>query len=276
MRKRMENDWKTVCFDRTGRVALFILTIFLLSGCVSHVKELRDAQDQFNTAASLENQMKLDPRNIDASAVGSITASYRLSLTMISNLIDKNRGDLEKDKLLGVAYTLKALTEWRLGDYTSARTTAALGRQLPEGSLFPRDRALLEALPGLIKNDQAYQHLVEGTYLYVDIKRLLTESLRDLDGGMKVGSAGENLRLFFLVSKLAVLKNWLDLTGDSKIKKPPDFKDEIEHEEWCGAAKPTWALFTSETQKVKNGQEAEEFNLWWGRVLGLPEACENP
>jgi hypothetical protein len=276
MRKRMETDWKAVWSEGTCRVALLIFAIFLLSGCVSHVKDLRDAQDQFNTAASLENQMKLDPRNIDASAVGSITASYRLSLTMISNLIDKNKGDLEKDNLLGVAYTLKALTEWRLGDYTSARTTAALGRQLSEASLFPRDRALLEALPGLIKNDQAYQHLVEGNYPYVDIKRLLTESLRDLDEGMKVGSAGENLRLFFLVSKLAVLKNWLDLTGDNKIKKPTDFKDEIEHEEWCRAAKPTWALFTSETQRAKKGQEAEEFSLWWGRVLGLPEACENP
>ena len=276
MRRRMETVWKTVCSEGTGRVALLILAIFLLSGCVSHVKDLRDAQDQFNMAASLENQMKLDPRNIDASAVGSITASYRLSLTMISNLLDKNKGDLEKDNLLGVAYTLKALTEWRLGDYTSARTTAASGKQLPEGSLFPRDRALLEALPGLIKNDQAYQHLVEGNYPYVDIKRLLTESLRDLDEGMKVDSAGENLRLFFLVSKLAVLKNWLDLTGDDKIKKPLGFKDEIEHEEWCGVAKPVWAFFTSEAERNKKGQEAEEFNLWWGRALGLPEACETP
>ncbi len=276
MRTRSETDWKTVCSEGAGRVALFILAIFLLSGCVSHVQELRQAQDQFNMAASLENQMKLDPRNIDASAVGSVTASYRLSLTMISDLIDKKKGDLEKDSLLGVAYTLKALTEWRLGDYSSARTTAASGRQLPEGSLFPRDRALLDALPGLIKNDQAYQHLTEGNYPYTDIKRLLTESLRDLDEGMKVGSAGENLRLFFLLSKLAVLKNWLDLTGDSKIKRPDDFKDEIEHEEWCRAAKPTWVLFTSETQRTRKGQEAEDFNLWWGRVLGLPQACENP
>jgi hypothetical protein len=276
MGRRMAKGCGIGYVEGTLRVVLCVIGIVLLGGCVSHVKELRDAQDQFNTAASLENQLKLDPRNIDASAIGSITASYRLSLTTVSNLIDKNKGDFEKDKLLGVAYTLKALTEWRLGDYNSARTTADSGRQLPEGTLFPRDRALLEALPGLIKNDQAYQHLAEGNYLYVDIKRLLTDSLKDIDEGMKVGSAGENLRLFFLVSKLAVLKNWFDLREDKRIKKPAGFREEAEREEWCRAAKPIWAAFTAETERAKNGQEAEEFSGWWGMLLGLPEGCENP
>lgn len=276
MRRRTGKGWKIGRFQGTLRVVLCIIWIVLLAGCVSHVNELRDAQDQFNMAASLENQLKLDPRKTDAAAVGSITASYRLSLTTISELIDKKKRDLEKDKLLGVAYTLKALTEWRLGDYNSARTTAALGRQLPEDMLFPRDRALIEALHGLIKNDQAYQHMAEGNYPYKDIKNLLTDSLRDIDGGMKLGSAGENLRFFFLVSKLAVLKNWLDLTGDERIKKPAGFKDEIEHQEWCGAAKPTWTLFTSETKRTMKGQEADEFNGWWGGLLALPEACEEP
>ena len=78
------------------------------------------------------------------------------------------------------------------------------------------------------------------------------------------------------VSNLAVLKNWLDLTGDERIKKPAVFKDEIEHQEWCGAAKPTWTLFTSETKRTMKGQEADEFNGWWERLLGLPEACEEP
>ena len=261
--------------EGTFRVALCVLGIALLGGCVSHVKELRDAQDQFNTGASLENQWKLDPRNIDASAIGSITASYRLSLATVSDLIDKKKGDLEKDNLLGVAYTLKALTEWRLGDYTSARTTASLGRQLPEGTLYPRDRALIEALPGLIKNDQAYQHLVEGNYPYGDIKNLLRDSLKDLDEGMKVRSAGENLRLFFFFSKLAVLKNWLDLKGDTTIKKPAGFKDQAEHEEWCGAAKPIWEAFTSETKRTRKGGEAEQFSEWWGGLLALPQACQN-
>ena len=275
MGRRMGKGCKIGRFEGTLRVALCVIGIALLGGCVSHVKELRDAQDQFNMAASLENQLKLDPRNIDASAIGSITASYRLSLTTVSNLIEKNKDDLEKDRLLGVAYTLKALTEWRLGDYTAARTTAASGRQLPEGTLFPRDRALLEALPGLIKNDQAYQHIAEGNYPYWDIKKLLTDSLKDLDEGMKVGSAGENLRLFFLVSKLAVLKNWLDLKGDTTIKKPAGFKDQAEHEEWCGAAKPIWEAFTSETKRTRKGGEAEQFSEWWGGLLALPQACQN-
>ena len=78
------------------------------------------------------------------------------------------------------------------------------------------------------------------------------------------------------VSKLAVLKNWLDLTGDERIKKLAVFKDEIEHEECCGAAKPTWTLFTSETKRTMKGQETDEFNIWWGRLLALPEACEEP
>ena len=40
---------------------LLAISLFLLMGCVSHIKDLRDVQDQFNNAATLENQMKWTP-----------------------------------------------------------------------------------------------------------------------------------------------------------------------------------------------------------------------
>ncbi|MBP1739930.1 MAG: hypothetical protein H6Q48_2223, partial [Deltaproteobacteria bacterium] len=87
---------------------LILLFVVLMSGCVSHIQTLRDAQDEFNRAAFIENAIKMDPKQGDVVTLGNINASYRLSLKILSDLIAEKRADLEKDNLVGVAYTLKA------------------------------------------------------------------------------------------------------------------------------------------------------------------------
>lgn len=67
---------------------------------------------------------------------------------------------LEEDGLRGNALTLRALAQWRLGLYDKARATADEGRRTAGRQIHPRDAALLAALPGLIKNDQAYQKIL--------------------------------------------------------------------------------------------------------------------
>lgn len=260
-------------------VTLFIALLLSVTGCISHVKELRDAQDQFNTAASLENQFKIDPMRGDPVSLNNIANSYRQSLKTVSELIDKKKGDLEKDNMLGLAYTLKALAEWRLGDYKAADNTADMAKQL---GVLPRDRAVLESLRGLMKNDQAYMQMMKikypdastKRYTYGEVKDLLTGALKDMDSGMTTDSAGENIRLYFLVSKLIVLKNWADLFGMvlNKQIEAPSFNLTTERLEWCSYAQPVWTLFLVETGRML-GVEATPFQQLWGSRVGMPEGC---
>ncbi len=51
---------------------------------------------------------------------------------------------------------------------------------------------MVEALRGLIKNDQAYAHMVGRDYPYEDIKTLLNDSLGDMDRALGIhGDRGE-------------------------------------------------------------------------------------
>jgi len=256
-----------------GRSGFLILVfVLLLSGCVSHIQTLRDAQEEFNRAASLENALKMDPRQGDVATLGNIHASYRLSLKILSDLIVENRTDLEKDNLIGVAYTLKALTEWRLGEYQAALGTVRVVKDYPDNTLLPRDKAMAEALRGLIKNDQAYAHMVARNYSYGDIKTLLNESLGDMDKGLAVPGAGENLRLYLVMAKLSGLKNWLDLKGDRGFPKPASFNEAAEKQEWCEQAKPVWNHFGTEINRLGT-QEAVSLEQIWANRLGMPGAC---
>lgn len=251
---------------------LILLFVALLSGCVSHLQTLRDAQDEFNRAASLENALKMDPKQGDVVTLGNINASYRMSLKILSDLIVEKRAELENDNLIGVAYTLKALAEWRLGEYQDALTTIRRVKEYPANTLSPRDLAMVEALRGLIKNDQAYAHMVSRDYPYEDIKTLLNDSLGDLDRGLGIRGAGENLHLYLLTGKLGVLKNWLDLKGDRGLPKPVSFNEAIEKREWCEKAKPVWNQFVIEINRLGT-QEAASLERGWATRLGMPGAC---
>jgi len=254
---------------------LLAISLFLLMGCVSHIKDLRDVQDQFNNAATLENQMKMDPRKGDAVTLTAITASYSMSLKSVSELIENKQADLEKDKLLGVAYTIKALAAWRLGDFQMAEKTATTAINMDQKSkiLLPRDRAMLGALRGLMKNDQAYLKMKNPDSSYGEIKTLLMDSISEIQAGMTVEGGGENLRLYFLTSQMSALRNWKLLRTDPPRTKPQPFDEEAERKEWCNQTKPIWGAFEGEVHRVMEMEEAGQFIRWWGLRLGMPQGC---
>jgi len=193
--------------------------LFIISGCVSHIKELREAQNHFNAAAQLENQLKSDPMSFDPGSSDALAittqanASYHLSLKMLTELIDNRKKDLQDDNLLGTAYTLKALAEWRIGNYDDAMNTVATVES--EGvKLFPRDGALVKALSGLIKNDQAYSHMASRDYDYTKIKSLLKSSINDIKDNI---AGSDSLRLYLAIVQMVILKNWTDLRGIQRL-----------------------------------------------------------
>jgi tetratricopeptide (TPR) repeat protein len=253
-------------------VVILVLWVGFFAGCASHVGQLREAQNEFNKASTLENEIRLDPNMGNAVNLSGLAASYRLTVQMISELIAREKGNLKKDKLIGVAYSLKALAEWRLGDYGAAVNTINSAEKYPEDMLFPRDRALLAALRGFIKNSQAYNHMAGGDYPYEDIKGLLWESLGDIQKGMAIQDAEDNLRVYFITSKLAVLKNWVDLNGDRTINKPASFDEVKAKEEWCHQMKPVWDMFVKEMERAGSTADSA-LQAWWGKRLGMPGAC---
>ena len=234
------------------RFCVLLLLSFLIAACVSHVKELREAQSQFNQAASLENELQIAMEAGDAIAMSAmVNSSYRQTVKILSDLLDTKRQPLQEDNLLGTAYTLKAYAEWRLGDYEAAVTTSTAAL---EAKLFPRDLALITALRGLIKNDQAYYHMQEKDYGYRDIKTLLEEALEDITKGLATAGKEENIRIYLLLSELIVLKNWTDLRGEPRNfarEIPADFNKQTEISAWCRSAQPVWAVFQEEVNRLR-------------------------
>jgi hypothetical protein len=143
--------------------SLYVLSIsiliFLLSSC-AHLSYLDAAQDSFNEGASLENEIRLSTN----SSPGISPAFYYNRAYVDVNKALKGGGEkkLQNDQLLGHAYSLKALCEWKLGQYQTAIETGNLakGRFLAlsnQGVKLPRDLTLMKALPDIIAIDTVAQ-----------------------------------------------------------------------------------------------------------------------
>jgi hypothetical protein len=272
---------KTASFTRRFHFIIpglsILLVIFLTTGCVSHVKTLRDAKDQFNTAVSLENQLRFDSEPQDSLRLSwQISDSYQMAVKMLTDLINSKKKDLLKDDLLGSAYTVKAYAEWRLGDFEAALKTLEEVKGHPDIRLWQCDQALIHALPGLIKNDQAFSHMKSKDYPYPDIKRLLKDGLDDIDQGLRTIQNDRNLRLYLTLTELVLLKNWMDLSGNpgEYVKEiPADYVFEVEHESYCNAANPIWNQFIEEIDRLRQ-EDANALKTNWGRNLSMPSGCE--
>ncbi len=257
--------------------AAFIFSILLVfsGGCVSHITELREAQQQFNLAATLENQLRLDPLHSDALTItGHAEVSYLITLKTLNRLLETKKAALEKDNLLGTVYTLKALTEWRLARYSDAKKTVDTITLHYMDSLFSRDRVLIKALRGLIKNDQAYRHMKKRDYKYKEIRHLLAESVQNIQEAIATAAEDHNLRVYLTISQLAALKNWKDLRTDPEYKdlRPADFDHRKELDNWCNVANPVWSRFTKEMDSIET-DDAMSMKNWWARRLSMPQAC---
>lgn len=159
---------------------LLLLGLLLAATACQSTNHLREAQDAFNNAATRDNQTQLanfrlssNPGipngewnqspglKLDNSVVGmaSSRAGYAAALLSLEHLSSKDVAQLKEDKLWGTALTLKALAQWRLGKFDDALNTVHEAEKSADGQIYPRDAALLTALPGLIEIDYAYTQL---------------------------------------------------------------------------------------------------------------------
>jgi tetratricopeptide (TPR) repeat protein len=149
-------------FGPVRRVVLVFAAVVALSGC-PEINHFREAQNAFNDAAELENRLRLNI--VDRTAVANadrgtlearVRAGYASALVSLSAAEDDQAKVLKDNRLYGNMLVLRALAQWRLGDLAAAEKTAVEAAQLSDDKIFPRDKALALAMPGLIENDQAF------------------------------------------------------------------------------------------------------------------------
>lgn len=220
------------------RYLLAAILILCLTGCQS-INHLREAQDSFNSAAAMENRIRLEPL---AGASGlesklkepadqvladfnSVRSGYASTLLSLGKLSGKDERALKADRLWGVVLTLKSMAQWRLKDYDAALRTAEESGLQAADQLYPRDAALLAALPGLIKIDLAYDKIAAMQPGHTEANRLLLDKeIRPRLVGLTVSDdknavyilrqarikAGANhpINVYLIQSQLAAYRNY--------------------------------------------------------------------
>ena len=230
---------------RTRRVVLIVLATMaaLAAGCAT-ANGLREAQDAFSRAAiaetraraALEPKMLIDAVKPGASVDGPLArgqpidvpadpavelavarAGYAATVRAISAI--EGERQLKADKLLGTALTLKALAQWRLGLYAEAVRTAERADREAGDQLFPRDRALVVALPGLIRNDEAFRKIYrdwpaeQRAGVFQEVLRLLDTSHAVLQAARATAAAADATHpvlVYLIQSQLATYQNRRD------------------------------------------------------------------
>jgi tetratricopeptide (TPR) repeat protein len=198
-----------------------LVTFLWVSGC-STTNHLREAQDAFNKAAALDNQLRVDPLSLDQKDETLLTMGmnknnlYASVINSLNKLAESDIQQYKTDKLWGNVLALKAMAQWRLGDFDSARKTAGEAKEL-ESQLHPRDRALIRSLPGLIKIDEAFSkiylnpgQLPEGktkSQNFKEIKQLLESGVDDIEKVRAIVNRDHPVQSYLLQSQLAAYVN---------------------------------------------------------------------
>lgn len=200
----------------------------LLSSCSPYLNHFQTAQQSFNQAAEAENVLKTNP---NASATVIPESNYRMARTFIMKAMGDTKDeqtkhdktDLAKDGLLLNAYTIKALSEWKLGMYQEAiRTSRACKLTFgnDESVQNQRDYIIIMALEPLIYNDSIEQYIGG-----LDIKQGKSElsvmdktSLENLKKGFDIIkeqraelTPDHPVQTYLLISQLSLAKNWKNL-----------------------------------------------------------------
>ncbi len=197
-------------------VAIAVLVV-LAAGCAS-VNRLREAQDAFNQAAAAENALRFDavasPEGgaSDTAALWSVARNgYASALLSLEKLDGDDQRRLREDGLWGTTLTLKALSQWRLGLFSKALATAEEAKTQASDQMYPRDRAVLAALPGLIKTDQAYDQVLHNTPVS-EVEELLiggNGAVANIQSARAMADKSHPVQIYLIQAQLAAYRNFM-------------------------------------------------------------------
>jgi hypothetical protein len=201
---------RSLIWNQAIRLFSVALLTLLVTGCVS-VNRLHEAQDSFNQAAAAENAARLDANpSAAAASLVSVRAGYASALLSLAKLEPKDEQSLQQDGLWSTALTLKALCQWRLGQYNQALDSANAAQTTTTNQLYPRDRALLVALPGLIKTDQAYAKIFSNAPM-AEVEALLTGpngAIADIQNARALTDTNHPVQIYLIQAQLAAYRNF--------------------------------------------------------------------
>lgn len=224
----MKQLFKNPILTATGRTLSCALLAAIVASCAS-INHLRDAQSAFNEAATAELKATFDTTTAmeDASTSdllgnwANARAGYGSALLSLDRITAKDENTLKTEKLWGAKLALEALCHWKLGDYEQATQTAKEAQKTDQ--LFPRDRALMAALPGLVMTDYAYDLLtaspqpVPGSADLTNLVHKASALLIGPDGAIAVIQAARSVdiveaehpvHVFLLQAQLAAYRNY--------------------------------------------------------------------
>lgn len=205
------------CWASLALLALAIVG----NGCAS-VNRLREAQESFNEAAAEDNKLRFEDALQERPSAGALIQNttiqngYASALLSLEKLEAKDVNRLKQDKVWGNVLALKALAQWRLGLLDKALTTAREVQQAGADQVHPRDRALLLALPGLIKTDEAFAALqrlpatpdaAQRAATLGNVQLLVADAGNAIDQGRAAADLGHPVHVYLIQAKLAALRN---------------------------------------------------------------------
>lgn len=272
-------------FARIKSSFIAIILALTLSSC-SHLMYLDSAQQNFNRAAALDNEMRFNPR---ADVPASPSLYYSTAHAFAEKAL-QNKSALKKDDVLANAYSIKALSEWKLYRYDAAKASAKLAlleyQTLEEDKklFMPRDKALMEALPFLTDLDQSKRGLYTffaGTmpgyeqakdhYLSnifhpdADKSPVLETAVSKIETIRSQLDGNNDLALYFVSSQLAGLKTWSDAL---------DFVRQSANKDnaLTDSAKQEAKAFAAEQYKLHIKPQKEKLLSSLGLLMPKPEA----
>ena len=257
-----ERSWKRAA----ATVLLTLAAAFSLAACgVSHIQTLREAEQTFSRAAEMDNRERLEGSGAMALA-GGAASGYRLAARMVSDLVVEKGSELKQDNLLCTAYLIEAMSLWRLGEDAAAAEAAKQGEACaPAGAAqaaVPRDRALLHAVPGLIRIDQADALARNGTASDKEFERGKTEIDKALDILKKAEdmvAPDHPVKGYLLISELAALRVWQVAITREKLVDPQRSQEQVA---FNGQAEKTWLAYRYYLKCHLNREEDTGVTNW--------------
>ena len=261
------------CFvERTIACFAVVLLVALAAGCAS-VNRLREAQDAFNQAAASENALRFDSTQplgsaSDAPASWSVARNgYASALLSLEKIDTEDQKRLRADGLWGTALTLKALSQWRLGLFSKAIATAEEAERSAGDQIYPRDRAVLAALPGLIKTDQAYAKILATNTALANIAALLigeNGAVANVQTGREIADKNHPVQVYLIQAQLAAYRNFQVAT------------DRLNNRATVPADHPARAKANAQLKELdavlkaqKAGQPGQDLVNYWSQLCAL-------
>lgn len=260
------------------RLAGVCAAVWLLSGCgVAHIRGLREAEDSFNRAAALENQQRLGD-DTSVRGLGAAATGYRLAEQISDSLIREKSGKLREDNLLCTAYVIRAMSLWRLGNHLASVRVAEEGKSCAQGAAadaVPREMAVLHAVPGLARIDQANALVANNTHDPVEFTTVKTEAqaalgiLQSADGRVP---SDHPVRAYFFMSQLAAIRAWHSaVTSESlPMGNDPASEGNKELKESRGAAITALTAYRRHL-KCDLRREDEPYVAMWKSVFAIED-----